>query len=377
MKTYKFKLYKSKRNKYLHSQIDLACEIYNHCIALYKRYYRIYKKHIPAYKMQAHITKLKHLPAYKHWYTLNSQSIQDVVDRIDRAYTIFFQNIKRGFKANPPNFKRPFRYKSFTLKQTGYKLVSNNKIQIGKKTYKFFKSRKIEGNIKTITIKRDELGDLYLFILTDMEETREAPRTGEIVGFDFGLKTFLTASNEEDVEPPLFFKQNRSKLRKAHKQVSSKKKVSKNRRKALANLNRVYRKVSNQREDFQWKLANDLTDKYDILCFETLNIKGMQRLWGRKISDLSFSSFILKLKYLACIKSKTLVFINRFEPSSKTCSVCGYLYKDLELRDRSWLCSECKTQHDRDRNASYNILRVGASTLGLGDVRPALQAISA
>jgi len=378
MKTYKFKFYKSKRNKYLHKQIDLACEIYNHCIALQKRYYSIYKKYIPAYKMQAHITKLKHLDRYKHWYNLNSQSIQDIVERIDRAYTLFFQNLKKGIKTNPPNFKRRFRYKSFTLKQTGYKIVSNNKIQIGKKIYKFFKSRKIEGNIKTITIKRDELGDLYLFVVTDVEETREAPRTGEIVGFDFGLTTFLVASNEEDVESPLFFQQNRSKLRKAHKQVSSKKRGSRNRRKAVANLNRVYRKVSNKRNDFQWKLANELTDKYDILCFETLNIKAMQQVWGRKISDLSFSGFILKLKYLASVKLKTLVFINRFEPSSKACSVCGYINKYLALKDRSWLCPECNTQHDRDRNASYNILRVGASTLGLGDVSPpAMVAISA
>jgi putative transposase len=140
----------------------------------------------------------------------------------------------------------------------------------------------------------------------------------------------------------------------------------------------VYRRISNQRADFQWKLANELTDKYDVICLETLNVAGMKRLWGKKISDLSFSSFILKLKYLASAKGKRLVFIGRFEPSSKTCSVCGYIYKNLSLKERSWLCPECNTQHDRDRNASYNILRGGASTLGLGDVRPeAILAFSA
>jgi putative transposase len=114
------------------------------------------------------------------------------------------------------------------------------------------------------------------------------------------------------------------------------------------------------------------------MFFETLNIKAMQMLWGKKICDLGFYTFMLKLKYLASIKEKTVFCIGRFEPSSKTCSVCGYVYKDLELKEREWRCPECETTHDRDRNASYNILRVGASTLGLGDVSPlATMAISA
>jgi putative transposase len=114
------------------------------------------------------------------------------------------------------------------------------------------------------------------------------------------------------------------------------------------------------------------------MFFETLNIKAMQMLWGKKICDLGFYKFMLKLKYLASVKGKTVFCIGRFEPSSKTCSVCGYVYKDLELKEREWRCPECETTHDRDRNASYNILRVGASTLGLGDVSPlATMAISA
>ena len=150
--------------------------------------------------MQAHLTKLKRLPKYKHWYNLNSQAIQDIVDRVDRAYALFFRNIKQGIKVRPPNFKKRKYYKSFTLKQTGYKLIGNNKIKIGKLIFKY--------------------------------------------------------SNGEDIQSPLFFKQNRSKIRKAHKQLSSKVKGSNNRRKSVANLNRVYREINNQRDDFQWKLAN-------------------------------------------------------------------------------------------------------------------------
>jgi len=371
MKTYCFKLYNSKKNRYLHSQINLAGEIYNHCIALHKRFYRLYGKSLNVYAIKKHITKLKKLPKYQHWNQLDAQAIQDISIRIDKAYKLFFRNHKLHIKAGPPSFKKCRNYKSFTLSQAGYKLLDGNSIKIGNKIFKYFKSQDIEGNIKTLTVKRDKLGDIYIYAVTDATNIKDAPRTGEIVGFDFGLKTFLTASNGEDIESPLFFHKNSAAIRKANRNLSKKLKGSKNRRKARLNLERLHKRVSNQRSDFHWKLANELTDKYDFIFFETLNIKAMQMLWGKKISDLGFYSFMLKLKYLASVKGKTVFCIGRFEPSSKTCSVCGYVYKDLELKEREWRCPECATLHDRDRNASYNILRVGASTLAVDNVRPA------
>jgi len=370
MKTFCVKLYKSKKNWVLYDKITLAGEIYNHCIALHKRYYRLYKKSLNVYALINHITKLKKMSRYKHWCQLGSQAIQDVVERIDKSYKLFFRNQKHGIKSGTPHFKKRINYKSYTLKQNGYKLLEGNRIKIGNKIFKYFKSQDIQGNVKTLTVKRDKLGDIYIHIVTDFVETRIAPRTGEIVGFDFGLNTFLTASNDEDIESPLFFQQNRTTIRKANRNLSKKQRLSNNRRKARKNLERLHKRIANQRTDFHWKLANELTDKYDFMFFETLNIKAMQMLWGKKICDLGFYSFMLKLKYLASVKGKTVCLIGRFEPSSKTCSVCDYVYKDLELKEREWRCPECNTLHDRDRNASYNILRVGASTLGLGDVSP-------
>jgi len=338
----------------------------------------MYKKSLNAYSLQKHLTKLKKLDKYSHWNQLGSQAIQDIADRIDKAYKLFFRNQKLGIKSGTPNFKKRRNYKSFTLKQAGYKLLGDNRIKIGNKIFKYFKSQDIQGNVKILTIKRDKLGDIYIHIVTDFIETRTAPRTGEIVGFDFGLKTFLTASNDNDIESPLFFHKNNVAIRKASRKLSKKQRLSNNRRKARKSLERLHKRIANQRNDFHWKLANELTDKYDFMFFETLNIKAMQMLWGKKICDLGFYSFMLKLKYLASVKSKTVLCIGRFEPSSKTCSVCGYVYKYLELKEREWRCPECDTLHDRDRNASYNILRVGASTLGLGDVSPlATMAISA
>ena len=329
------------------------------------------------YKIQKHVTKLKKLPKYRYWKNLNSQAIQDVTERIDRAYKLFFRNFKAGVRTAPPTFKKRLKYKSFSLKQTGYKLLDANNVRIGKRVYKYFKPREIDDNIKLLTIKRDLLGDLYLFFVTDTVESKKSARTGEIVGFDFGLKTYITASNGDDIQSPLFFRERLNDMRRASCNLSGKRRESKNRQKARVELARLHRKLQNQRKDFHFKLANHLTDRYDVMVFETLNLKGMQRLWGRKISDLGFASFISILKYIASAKGKNIVFIDRFEPSSKTCSVCGYINHELQLSMHSWLCPECSTHHDRDRNASYNILRVGASTLGLGDVRPTPLAISA
>ena len=132
----------------------------------------------------------------------------------------------------------------------------------------------------------------------------------------------------------------------------------------------------NRRSDWFGKLAHELTDKFDILCFETLNLKGMQRVWGRKTSDIAFGEFLQILEWVAKKKGKEVVFIDRWYPSSKTCSHCGHVLKDLDLNTREWRCPSCQKVNDRDENAAKNICVVGASTVKLGDVRQAKPAIA-
>ena len=162
VKTYKFKLYRSKKNKILVNQIKIASSIYNHSIALHKRYYKMFGKHLPKYKLQKHLTKLKKIPRYKYWNKLGSQAVQDITDRIDRAYRLFFRNLKHKIKTSPPGFKSSRKYRSFTLKQAGYNILCGNRIKIGDKIYKYSKSREIEGKIKTLTVKQNNLGELNL-----------------------------------------------------------------------------------------------------------------------------------------------------------------------------------------------------------------------
>jgi putative transposase len=208
-------------------------------------------------------------------------------------------------------------YKSFTLKDAGYKFLGGNRVKIGNRVYQFWKSREIEGTVKTLTIKRTPLGELFMVIVVDSGGNPEVKiKTGKIAGFDFGLKTFLTCSDGTKIESPQFFKQSLNAITKASRQHSKKLKGSVNRERARFNLVRKYEDISNRRRDWFWKLAHELTDKFDVLCFETLNLKGMQRLWGRKISDLAFGEFLKILEWVAKRKDKLVVCIDRWYPST-------------------------------------------------------------
>ena len=373
MKTLKFKLYSHKRNRYLLRSINTAGVIYNHCIALHKRYYRRWGKHIPCAKLQAHIAKLRKRKEF--WQSVGSQAVQDICQRIYKAYQLFFKHHKKGVR--PPKFKKVKKYKSFTLKQAGYKLLGGNRVKIGSRIYQYWNSREIEGKVKTLTIKRTPLGELFMVVVIDSNDEPEIKfTTGKIAGFDFGLKTFLTCSDAYSIESPLFLKQSLNAIKKANRQHSKKQKGSKNREQARLNLARKHEDVANRRCDWFWKLALSLVDKFDVLCFETLNLKGMQRLWGRKIGDLAFREFLEILEWVALKKGKQLVYIDPWYPSSKTCSCCGHVLESLDLSIRRWRCPSCQSENDRDENASLNIKRVGSSTLGVGDIRQSQTAIS-
>ncbi|WP_333025596.1 MULTISPECIES: transposase [unclassified Microcoleus] len=373
MKTLKFKLYNHKRNRYLKRSINAAGVIYNHCIALHRRYYRMYGNHLNCAQLQSHIAKLRKRNPF--WQNVGSQAVQDICQRIEKAYQLFFKHQKKG--VSPPGFKKVKKYKSFTLKQAGSKFLGGNRVKIGNRVYQYWNSREIEGKVKTLTIKRTALGELLMIVVVgDVSEPEAKFKTGKIAGFDFGLKTFLTISDGTKIESPQFLKQSINAIKTASRQHSQKRKGSANRERARKNLVRQYEDVANRRCDWFWKMAHELTDQFDVLCFETLNLKGMQRLWGRQISDLALGEFLQILEWVAHKKGKQVVFISRWYPSSKTCSHCGHVLESLDLSVREWRCPSCQSINGRDENAAKNIQAVGASTVRLGDVRQAMPAIA-
>lgn len=365
IKTYKFKLYKNKKNKHLDDDINIAASIWNYCIAMHRRYYRLYGKHLSANKLKKHITKVKKT-LHPEWQALGSQAIQDVVERIDRSYSAFFDHVKqkRRGRKSPPHFCKRERYKSFTLKQAGYAFhEDSNCVTIMGREYKYFKSRSVEGKIKTLTVKRNALGEFYLIVVTKQKCDDVLPRAGKAVGMDFGLKHFLNLDDGSVIDSPQWYKALLNELRAAHRAVSRCRKGSNNRKRAIRNLERVYQRISNRRRDWFFKLANQLVSEYAIICIEDLNLDGMKRLWGRKVSDLSFAEFVSILEWVASNAGSTVVKIDRWAPSSKACHVCGAVNTSLALKQRSWTCECCHTTLDRDTNAAINIKRLGLGQL--------------
>lgn len=367
IRTYKYKLYETKRLKHLHDVVNVSGIIYNYCIALHKRYYKLYGKSLNKFQLQKHLTKLKKRPKYAFWNNVPSQAIQNITERIDGAYKKFFDYAKGKTKSrtSPPSFKAVKKYKSYTLKgKVGYK-IDKNSISLNGYNYKFWLSRPIDGIIKTVIIKRDTIGDFYICITIDKKKDKFNVTTGKSAGVDFGMITFLTLDEQSEIESPLFHLKNLSQQKKLNRNLSKKKKGSSNRKKAKFLLAKLHIKTANQRRDYFHKLSNQLAKEYDTIFMEDLNMKAMQMMWGRKISDLAFSEFVNILEY-----KTNVVKIDRFFPSSKTCSHCGHVLKELNPKIREWTCSSCSTSHLRDVNAAINIKRVGTSTLSGETIRP-------
>ncbi|MCA1796385.1 MAG: transposase [Geobacteraceae bacterium] len=362
---FKYKLYSAERNKRLNRQRVAAGQIWNHCIALHKRYYRRFGQHLSQNRLMARVAYLRN-HVRTDWKILGSQAVQDVVQRIERGYKLFFKATrdKSGRKVRPPTFKKVSRYRSFTLKQAGWKLIAPGKVKVGGCVYRFHQSRTVEGKVKTVTIGRDSVGDFWI---TFSVETGEAAPikavTGRTAGFDFGLSMFLTGTDGIEVQMPQPLKTDLKRLKKANRELSRKKRGSKSRKRARLALARLHRRIACCRRDFHHKLARELVQSFDVICIEDLNLAGMKSLWGRKVSDLGFAEFVSILEHHCRKAGSRLVKVNRYFPSSKTCSCCGHIHQELSLRDRTWICSHCGVSHDRDNNAAVNIEREGLRLL--------------
>ena len=369
MKTYKYPIYDQSNTIRIGNLLDDMWQVH---VYFHKWQRQRYKEGLPYVNYEAmclHVTDLKRT-THPHWKALPSQAIQEELKRIHLAYERFFKKL-----GGRPKIKKRHRFKSLTLKQAGWSLKDNRltlnfrkwdkgKWRHDKVAYTFHKHREFYGNISRITIKRDVCGDYWLYILTDFVETKRLSTTGKSVGADFGMKdAYLTLSTGEKIQHLQPLKHSLNELRSLNKSLSRKVKGSNSWWKCVRQIARLYRKISNQRKDFHWQLASKLCKKFDTIVLETLNLDGMKRLWGRKVSDLSFGQFVEILKY-KCQKHKRLFKqIGQWTATTKPCSDCGYHNKNLSLSDRQWTCPECGSYHDRDVNAAINILRAGIATI--------------
>ena len=362
-RTSKYQIREHPQNMRLGNMLDDLCDVHNHFLALEKRYYRIYGKYAGRYRLQPHLTKLLKR-THKHWAWIPRDTLDAVIIRLDTTYERFFDGL-----GGLPKFKRKDRYRSAKF-QSGYKLEKgrvrlsfkewdelSESLKFNKRWFSFHHPRDWQGSICYIQILRDAVGTYWLYIVTDDSRIEPYLATGESVGIDFGMDTYLTLSTGEKIQSPQFFKQSLTQLRKLYKSLSCKVKGSQNWWRAVREIARLCRHIANQRRDWHFKLATNLCRRFDFIATETLNLAGMKRLWGRKVSDLSFGQFVEILEYKCFKHNREFRQVGQWTATTKPCSDCGHHNENLSLSDRQWRCPECGSSHDRDVNAAINILR--------------------
>lgn len=300
-------------------------------------------------------------------YEMSKCAPQEALRNLDKAYANFYRGLKNHEDIGKPKFKKKGKYDSFRL--TGLIKIDSNYIQlprIGKirtkeSTYKF------RGKILSATISR-EADRWYCSLCVEANRPEPKPIIGDVVGIDLGLNSFVVISNgidHEHKEAPKPLKKKLKKLQRLSRRQSRKQKGSQNHKKANLKLARCHRIIRNTRKDFLNKLTTELAKTKSVICIEDLNVKGMvrNRHLARSIADAGWGDFRRMLEYKTIWYGSRLIKIPRFEPSSKTCHVCGEINNNLKLSDRSWICLKCGALHDRDENASDNVRNAGLRIL--------------
>lgn len=353
--SYKYKFYHSKKNKALEYMMSEAAFVWNHALALQKRYYSIAKqfgwetKYIPYVRMAHHFAKrIKRT-------RLSSATVQELLIRQDKSFLLFFKHKAQ----RPPKFRKSDDFSSFVFKQSGYKLYGNELlITKTSKRFKFSLSRPYDGQVKIVRILRSR-GDWFIIIVADTTTNKYGKtHTGASIGIDFGLKMFMTFSDGTEVQSPRFYKHLSGKIAKWQRLLSKSVKGSNHYRAYRKQLNRVYSELADKRHNWFYQTAHEICRKYDFIFIEDLNISGMAKLWGKKVNDLCWVSFIQILGHIATKYGVTVHKIPRNYPSSRLCE-CGYKNRKLRLCDRTWVCPECGKFNHRDLNAARNIYRQG------------------
>lgn len=377
LKAYKYRLYPTEEQScQLEQHFGCVRFVYNWGLGLKKDMYEKEKKGIHNIELTNRMKA--ELKQQRPWLkTVNSQSLQMALRNLDSAYQRFFKE-KKGF----PNFKSKKDNKySFQCPQHVSVDATKGTIDIPKiKRISICLHRKFSGTIKTTTISKTASGKYFASILVDESNLKQLDKKpilrNQTIGIDTGIKTFLVCSSGLEVQNNTYLEKSLRRLEVLQKRHVKKqrmsvvkedgsivKKNSNNREKCRIKIARLHEKISNQRLDTIHKITYKLTHDSQVstICIEDLNIKGMVRnhKLARSLADVGIGKFYETLAYKCDWYGINLIKIGRFEPSSKTCSVCGTAKSGLKLNERNWTCETCHTEHDRDLNAAINIKNFG------------------
>lgn len=364
-------------NKTQQTQIDktIGCcrFIFNQMLAERKEVYERLKDDKEALYNYKYKTEKQFKAEFPFLKDADSIALQSSREHLFESYKNFYNGLKKGRNVGFPKFKSKKGKKSYTTKQTNGNIkidFEKKKLKLPKlKWMKYNDDRVFSENIKHATIKKTKSGNYFVsFTLEAQEDTKPKDTIHEdkITQFDMSANEFLV-NDLIKMESPRFYRSEEKKIKKLHREHSRKQKGSKNKEKGRIELAKHYDAICNRKKDWTHKLTRKLADNFDSIILENLCIKGMQSFnsgLSKSVTlDFSWYQFTSYLKYKMEWLGKHFIKVDRFFPSSKLCSHCGWKNNDLTLQERTWTCSECGTTHDRDVNASVNLRKEGIEIL--------------
>ena len=366
-RAYRFRFYPTPEQEVILAQ-TFGCVrfVYNHMLRLRTEAWEQRQERMGYHDTSAALTLLKKQPEYAWLNDVSSVPLQQALRHLQTAFGNFFA--KRG---HYPQFKRKGGHQSAEYTASAFRW-NGASLKLAKMAEPLDVrwSRQIPQGAKvtTVTVSKDAAGRYFVSLLCD-DVASAKPDMAQVVGIDLGLTHFAILSDGEKIPAPNAFRKHEKKLAKLQRQLAKKKKGSKNRAKARLKVAKLHAKIADARKDFTHKLSTRLIHENQVIAVETLAVKNMQknRKLAKSIGDAGWAEFVRQLEYKARWYGREVVKIDRWYPSSKRCSDCGYTAEKMPLNVRQWTCPDCGANHDRDVNAARNILAAGLAVSARGE----------